>query len=521
MIWRHLGLFPRLVIAVSLGFAISIIATIVLNCPREQAIETHRETLRRTAAATAQLFGAAFVQAAGRSGQPLALDSPDGANLAFRLLERAIPENGRIQLFAPQGELIFDSGNPSQPIVIQQRWYVPGQYFTSLMNWWLDPMPTTRSTKTTISLADVPEAKAAMEGRITDRLTTGPTRAPQLSVGLPVRHHDDLIGALVMTLSLPEVMTISRLSVAATACAALLGLGSACLMLWLVARQVVRSAERVRRAVDSAIRRSPTMGPVQVWNDPLLPSMSETIANLEAYLKARAEEADLFAKEMAHELKNPLTSLRSAVETAERVTNPEQHRRLMSVIVQDVVRLDRLISAIAEVSRVDAEMAAASGESVDLASMLTAIIEIENAASSNDLDPKFAIIQGGGPFIVRGLEGRLAQVFRNVLLNARSFSPPGARIRIAITRQHNSICVTCDDDGPGIPEGKEEIIFTRFYSDRPTDQPYAGHFGLGLSLCRQIVTALSGTITAENRRDAFDHVVGARFTVVLPAAPAT
>jgi two-component system, OmpR family, sensor histidine kinase ChvG len=270
--------------------------------------------------------------------------------------------------------------------------------------------------------------------------------------------------------------------------------------------------------IERIVRREAIVGPIEPWTDSVLPPMAQSVNLLIHFLKERADEADLFAKEMAHELKNPLTSLRSAVETAERITDPEQHRRLMSVVVQDVVRLDRLISAITELSRVEAELAATPDERVDLEAMLGAIVEIENAASHSPLDPKFVLIGGGGSFEVHGVESRMAQVFGNILRNARSFSPPGSSIRVAITRCDDKITVTCDDSGPGIPEGKEEVIFQRFYSDRPVDQPYAGHSGLGLSLCQQIVTAHAGQISAENRHDALDRVIGARFSVNLPAA---
>ena len=127
------------------------------------------------------------------------------------------------------------------------------------------------------------------------------------------------------------------------------------------------------------------------------------------------------------------------------------------------------------------------------------------------------LLHGGGPFQVKGAEARLAQVFRNLMINARSFSPPGGRIRVALTRRGGAITATCDDDGPGLPIGREEVIFQRFYSDRPDHQPFTGHSGLGLSLCRQIVQAHGGTIWAENRLDPRGQIIGARFIIVLPA----
>ncbi len=513
-----LGLYARLVAAALVGLIVTVVVFIVLNCPREQAVAIYQDGLRRDGAALARLFTAALVRADGNASVRALLQDPARKERISALLESAVSTETRLRLFDGEGALVFDSGPSAEMLARSGQWFVPGRPFISLVNWWSGSSSRLPERSASSGIADFPEALSALAGAVADRVFDDATGAPAISIGLPVQIGQDRTSALVMSVSLPNIAVVGRLGTAAIACAALFGFAASCLILFLIQRQVKRSADRVRQVIDRIVHREAIVGPIEPWADNVLPPMASSINLLVQFLKERADEADLFAKEMAHELKNPLTSLRSAVETAERITDPEQHRRLMSVIVQDVVRLDRLISAITELSRVEAELAATPDEQVDVEAMLSTIVEIENAASHDPLDPQFTLIGGGGSFVVRGVESRMAQVFGNILRNASSFSPPGSTIRVAITRRDNKVTVTCDDNGPGIPEGKEDVIFQRFYSDRPVDQPFAGHSGLGLSLCRQIVTAHAGQVRAENRHDALERVIGARFTVTLPAA---
>jgi two-component system sensor histidine kinase ChvG len=225
-----------------------------------------------------------------------------------------------------------------------------------------------------------------------------------------------------------------------------------------------------------------------------------------------------FAADVAHEIKNPLTSLRSAVETAARIKDIDQQRKLMSIIQDDVGRLDRLISDISDASRLDAELSRSHREPVDLAGMLSTLADV-HATTAADGGPKLVLeIMDGEKLSVQGMEGRLVQVFRNLIANAVTFSPPGGAIRITASRDRKAAVVTIDDEGPGIPPGKEEAIFQRFYTERPQGEKFGTHSGLGLSISQQIVDAHDGTIRASNRLGADGKILGARFTVTLPAA---
>jgi two-component system, OmpR family, sensor histidine kinase ChvG len=227
---------------------------------------------------------------------------------------------------------------------------------------------------------------------------------------------------------------------------------------------------------------------------------------------------------VAHELKNPLTSIRSAIETSERVKDPEAREKLRKVIASDVRRLDRLITDISNASRLEAEVARQPTERVDLGRLLSDLAETYEAIR-DDGDPfvSFTFEEGADELFVIGRESPLGQVFRNLLENARSFSPVNGRVIMTsrFLRTDNTLMIetSVEDEGPGIPPDKLEKIFDRFYTDRPAGAKFGLNSGLGLSIVRQIVETHRGTVEAANRMDGDGRITGARFTVLLPAAP--
>ncbi|MBU8536532.1 stimulus-sensing domain-containing protein [Falsiroseomonas tokyonensis] len=234
-------------------------------------------------------------------------------------------------------------------------------------------------------------------------------------------------------------------------------------------------------------------------------------------LWARIDANERFAADVAHELRNPLTSVRSAIETLRRIEDPTKQRRLLAIISDDAVRMDRLINDIADSSRVDAELSRTIATPVDVAPILGALGELQAATREED-DPRLEIEAPAEGLIVRGVEGRLVQVFRNLIGNAISFSPKGGHVVVRARPTGQMVEFIVEDEGPGIPEAKLESIFDRFYSERPTGELFGQHSGLGLSISKQIVEGLRGRIAAENRRDAQGAILGARFIVRLPAA---
>ena len=256
--------------------------------------------------------------------------------------------------------------------------------------------------------------------------------------------------------------------------------------------------------------------------------LSASLRAMTEALSQRIEANESFAADVAHEIKNPLTSLRSAVETVARVGNPEKQAALMDIIHDDVRRLDRLISDISDASRLDAELARGKMESIDLRRLLLALAQVHQTALAQvnvtevdngvDAPPPRLVFRGGDADCnVRGIEGRLVQVFQNLISNARSFSPMGSEITLSVRRDRADILVHVDDQGLGIPVDSLDSIFERFYSERPESESFGRHSGLGLSISRQIIEAHDGTIHAENIQGARGKRLGARFVVRLPA----
>jgi len=234
-------------------------------------------------------------------------------------------------------------------------------------------------------------------------------------------------------------------------------------------------------------------------------------------LWTRMDAIEQFAADVAHEIKNPLSSIRSAIETLRRIEDPTKQRRLLQIIGDDVGRLDRLISDISDASRLDAELSRAALEPIDIAPILAILAEIHDA-TLQDGTPTMTVDAPAEGLVVRGVEGRVVQVLRNLIGNALSFSPNNGTITLRGRETGNIIEISIEDEGPGIPDAKLEHIFDRFYSERPAGERFGQHSGLGLSISRQIVEALRGRIAAENRRDEDGKIIGARFVVRLPKA---
>jgi two-component system sensor histidine kinase ChvG len=252
--------------------------------------------------------------------------------------------------------------------------------------------------------------------------------------------------------------------------------------------------------------------------------LSEALRAMTQTIYARIDAIESFAADVAHELKNPLTSIRSATETLDIAQKQEAREKLMGVIKRDVARMDRLITDISNASRLDAELARQTREAVDLRKLLADITDAY-ATALKEGDASVRFDPSGAPVYLFGNPTALGQVFRNLIDNARSFSPRNGEVRIHLepsTARNDSIRVIVDDDGPGIPPDALEAVFQRFYTKRPAGSAFGKNSGLGLAICRQIVNSHGGAIRAENRHaiasDPESPRIGARFIVELPAA---
>lgn len=252
-------------------------------------------------------------------------------------------------------------------------------------------------------------------------------------------------------------------------------------------------------------------------------NLSIALREMTTALYDRIDSIESFAADVSHELKNPLTSLRSAVETLPVVRTDAARKRLMDVIQHDVRRMDRLISDISDASRLDAELARQDGAQVDLQQLVTGLVDIARQVRARHKEVAIELKidrRGAGKtgFIVSGHDLRLGQVITNLIENARSFVPdPGGRILVRMAHRKESVVISIEDNGPGIRAENIERVFERFYTDRPDAEDFGQNSGLGLSISRQIIEAHGGTLTAENIPGSQEGSwSGARFTIELP-----
>jgi len=395
------------------------------------------------------------------------------------------------------------------------------------------------------SLPEVAEALAGRTGSIVRVNSDGET---VVSVAVPIQRTSVVRGALVLSTQghdidkviASERWGLLRYFLVAAAVMLVLSLSQANTIAEPL-RKLAEAAERVRRGI-----RSRQQIPDFTNRSDEIGHLSRALSEMTQALYSRIEAIESFAADVAHELKNPLTSLRSAVETLPRVKSEPSRDRLLSIMQHDVRRLDRLISDISDASRLDAELARGDAEPVDVAALLGAVVSmVADSPRSRGVALRVSIdaaetAQGTSPYSVLGHDSRLAQVITNLVDNACSFSQPGGEVRIHLGREADAaggeaehptrIVLTIEDDGPGIPPHALERIFERFYTDRP-DHGFGQNSGLGLSISRQIVQAHFGQIWAENRPLAeggptpagpdaeatVRHGAGARFVVCLPA----
>jgi two-component system sensor histidine kinase ChvG len=369
-----------------------------------------------------------------------------------------------------------------------------------------------------------PEVAQALNGQPATMVRADDRGRVIVSVAVPVQRFRSVRGVVLLQTQgndIDDRIGAERRKVIRTgAIAAIIMVGLSILLAGSIARPVRRladAAELVRRRTTGRVeipdftRRRDEIG-----------HLSGALRDMTNALYSRIAAIESFAADVAHELKNPLTSLRSAVETLPLAKSEESRGRLLGVIGHDVQRLDRLITDIAELSRVDAEMQRQVATPVDLAKLLRMVTMVANEIKRENAVAVALTFEGGSTFWVRGHDSRLSQVINNLIDNARSFSPDGGTVRVTCRRLRGEIEIMVDDDGPGISPDAMEKVFERFYTDRP-HQGFGQNSGLGLSISLQIAKAHGGRLWAENRfATAVEpgeppNVLGARFVLRLPA----
>ena len=468
------------------------------------------------------------------------------------------PTHTRARIYDSDGRLLLDSRSYSArgavvrsdlPDVSERRGFADGivgrlrsLFLGSAAPRAEDPWATNGRT--------MPEVGGALQGKTQSLVRVNHLGETVVSVGVPIQHMMATRGALLLSTQggdIDRVITAARL----TQLRFFLVLAVVMLVLSLSLANTI--AEPVRRLADAAERvrrgiRSRQQIPDFTARSDEIGHLSRALRDMTRALYNRLDAIESFAADVAHELKNPLTSLRSALETLPRVSAGHSRDRLIAVMQHDVRRLDRLISDISDASRLDAELTRGEVGPVDVAALLRAVVSMAQDSARGGVRVELTIPVRRGKnasadYFVLGHDSRLAQVVTNLMDNACSFSEPGGVVRVALERATtrrepeekpvNRVVITVDDDGPGIPPHALERIFERFYTDRPS-QGFGQNSGLGLSISRQIIEAHGGRVWACNRPaelagvrvgsqedDGSDevtrHGAGARFVVELPA----
>lgn len=517
----------RRILAVNmLALAIPVIGLLYLDSYRSSLIQSEIELLQTEA----KLFSGALAAGAVVT-DPSGEDSlmPENTRQTVRRLVDVSKTRARI--FAPDGALLADSFLLSGPGGVVEIQPLPppepqsGVLWSAAIhayNWVLALLPggahlPAYSESAIQTAADYPEVQKALNGEVGSFVRDAGNGSMVLSVAVPVQRYRQVLGALFLTKSgdsVESTLRDTRLTILAVFAVAL---SVTVLLSFYLASTIALPIHRLADAADRVRRakgRKNTIPDLTKRHDEI-GDLSASLRDMTQAVWMRMDAIERFAADVAHEIKNPLTSLRSAVETVARVEDPLQQKKLMSIILDDVQRLNRLISDISDASRIDAEMSRAEAGPVDLREMLQAMADI-HATTASAAAPRLILdLPLQADLRVLGTEGRLGQVLRNLISNAVSFSPAGGEIVLGAQRQGRTVSVWVDDQGPGIPPDKLTAIFERFYSERPKGEKFGTHSGLGLSISKQIVEAHGGTLTAENLRDEEGRILGARFTLRL------
>ncbi len=525
---RRFSPLTRRILAVNLlAPALLVAGLFYLGEYRNNLIATELSALRTHAEIFAVALGETAVSDAGQQLLP---------DLASQIVRRlAFTAETRARLFAFDGELVADSrillepgGEVEEqtlppPMSEEEKQSTLTSVFRALDRayMWLPGVEEYPAYHEEVEqyAGDYREVMGAMRGETWVARRSMPDGSLILSVAMPVTRYKQTLGALMLSKSSAEIdaaLFEVRLDILRVFAFTLV---ITVLVSFYLAGTIARPIRILARAADRVRKgrhRQHTIPGMRGRSDEI-GELAGALNDMTEALWERMDAIEAFAADVSHEIKNPLTSLKSAVETAARLKDPEQQRKLMAVIQEDVERLDRLISDISDASRLDAELSRAEIAPADVGRMIATLADI-HSHTAQDGAPELIVDVDNG-LMVNGIENRLVQVFRNLITNAISFSPShDASIRLSAHQDGGMIIAYVQDQGPGIPQGKELDIFNRFYTERPETEHFGRHSGLGLSISKEIVEAHGGTITAETVRSDHGQALGARFTVCLPAA---
>jgi two-component system sensor histidine kinase ChvG len=530
-------LLRRILLVNLLPLALLLAALLYLDQYQNGLLQAEVSTLREQARIYAGALGEAAVREDDAENPKLV---PELARPLLRRLTEPTP-NAQAKLYAPDGTVVADSRvregtggavttEPLPPAVDRGRVLgTIGRIYDRVLAWLPHgeqaPMLETGPSAGGPDWQPDVRAEVRLSGSDQSREMPPYIRRTEdnrllITVAEPVMRNRHSAGIVLLTREAREVddsLLAVRLSILALFG---LALGLTVMLSWYLSLTIARPILRLAAAAEQMREgrgRAGTVPEALLGRTDEIGKLGSTLQESARALWGRMDAIERFAADVAHEIKNPLSSIRSAIETSRRVDEPDKQRRLLAIIAEDVARLDRLISDISDASRVDAELSRVATEPVDVAPILSTLTDIAET-TRKDGEPRLELATVEGRVVVQGIEGRLVQVLRNLIANAQSFSPRDGRIALRARETGSMVEISVEDEGPGIPDGKLEHIFDRFYSERPQGEEFGQHSGLGLSISRQVVEALKGRISAENRRDERGRILGARFVVRLPKA---
>lgn len=493
-----------------LALAILIVGALVLNELRRGLINARIDSLT-----TQGELMATIIDQVATVGEPTPAMDPAYASQVLELL--ANRQSQRARLFDAHGKLIADSDWVADRV--EQRALPPARPRNGRQGFDLH-LPRLAPSHAQDGRREVlGEVARALRGRPVAGMRRGDEGQRVVSVSIPIEHVKQVLGVLTLEASdVDAIIARERIALIPFILVAVaVMLISSVLLNNLIAQPVLRlarGADRVRLAGARAISL-----PDLAHRDDELGDLTRSLEAMTQSLSERMDGIESFAADVAHEIRNPLTSLRSAVETLDLVSDPTARERLTRILKNDVQRLDRLVTDISNASRLDAELSRDQPKLIDLEKLVADIVgTYEARIKPGEPTVRFQSAGGMARVSVRGREGPLGQIFRNLIDNARSFSPPGAEVLVAIAKLRNRVVATVSDAGPGIPPENLETVFQRFYTSRPKGAAFGGNSGLGLSIARQIAEAHGGSLIAKNRVADDGQVLGAMFILTLPGA---
>lgn len=528
---KFLSPLTRRVLAINiLALGILVGGLLLLGPYRDSLIESKVKSLTTNGAIIAGALGEGAV--AGLPGD-IALNK----EIATEFVRRLSKTTGtRVRLFDEAGVLVADSfillGGHREVEARILGAPIEDSYFSRIVEWIFEQMDQSFSPGQSIPLGqeslsqgagNFPEVLDSLNGEVKSALREASDGDVVVSVALPVQRFKKVLGSLLLSVDGDDIeagvnevrVAILQLFVLALAVTIMLSI--------YLAATITGPIRRLAQAAD-IVRRGPTR---RVTIPDLTPRSDEigylsgALRDMTTALYDRIEAIEAFAADVAHEIRNPLTSIRSAIELLAHGGEVKRQEKLAVIIKEDVLRLDRLIGDIAEASRIDAELARAETLPVNIGKLIQTLVNVEFVSDDVSQLRVDVFIEEEFIMMVEGVEGRLGQVIRNLLSNATSFSPIGGVVLITICRDNAKVKVKIEDDGPGIPEGMHQAIFERFYTERPKLEAFGIHSGLGLSISRQIIEAHGGELYAENRRNQLGERMGARFVIELPLIEAS